>query len=100
VGAGTPLDVQAPPSIGLPGQHAGIMQVGQGAERSPRVVRQVWVLEHLQQVGEISPRGYAAALGVSVDTALLDLRELVDSGQVRAEGSTKNRRYSLRVGAE
>ena len=40
-------------------------------------------------------RAYAAALAVSVDTALLDLRGLVDRGLVRAEDTTKDRRYVL-----
>jgi hypothetical protein len=30
-----------------------------------------------------------------VDTALLDLRELVKQGRVRAQGATKDRRYVL-----
>ena len=46
-------------------------------------------------MGALSPRAYATALAVSVDTALLDLRELLDRGLVRAEGTTKNRRYVL-----
>jgi hypothetical protein len=46
-------------------------------------------------VGALSPRAYATALAVSVDTVLLDLRALVDTGLVRAEGTTKNRRYVL-----
>jgi predicted HTH transcriptional regulator len=52
-------------------------------------------LEHLRTAGPLSPRAYATALAVSVDTALLDLRELLDKGLVRAEGTTKNRRYVL-----
>jgi hypothetical protein len=43
----------------------------------------------------LSPRAYARALAVSVDTALLDLRELVGRGLVRAEGTTRDRRYVL-----
>jgi hypothetical protein len=58
------------------------------------------VLERLRATDAISPRGYAAALGVSVDTALLDLRELVARGQLSVSGSTKDRRYSLRIGAK
>jgi predicted HTH transcriptional regulator len=52
-------------------------------------------VEHLRTGGALSPRAYATALAVSVDTALLDLRALVDTGLVRAEGTTKNRRYVL-----
>ena len=52
-------------------------------------------MEHLRTVGALSPRAYATALAVSVDTALLDLRALVDQGVVRPEGTTKNRRYVL-----
>jgi tetratricopeptide (TPR) repeat protein/transcriptional regulator with XRE-family HTH domain len=57
--------------------------------------RQAWALEHLRTAGPLSPRAYATALAVSVDTALLDLRGLVDRGLVRAEGATKDRRYVL-----
>jgi tetratricopeptide (TPR) repeat protein len=63
--------------------------------RLTRTARQSWVLEHLRREGAISPRTYAGALGVSVDTALLDLRELVQQGLTRAEGTTKDRRYLL-----
>ena len=52
-------------------------------------------VEHPRTVGALSPRAYATALAVSVDTALLDLRVLVVQGLVRAEGTTKNRRYVL-----
>jgi hypothetical protein len=64
------------------------------------------VLEHFQ--GELA-KALAAfdaaeevggALGVSVDTALLDVRELVRQGIVRAEGSTKDRRYRLQHGGQ
>jgi predicted ArsR family transcriptional regulator len=34
-------------------------------------------------------------LGVSVDTALRDLRDLVDRGLVQAAGRTKDRVYAL-----
>jgi tetratricopeptide (TPR) repeat protein len=57
--------------------------------------RQAWALERLQTVGPLSPRAYAGALGVSVDTALRDLQQLVDQGLVLATGRTKNRRYTL-----
>ena len=52
-------------------------------------------MDRLRADGALSPRAYARALGVSVDTALLDLRELVDRGLVRAQGTTKDRRYVL-----
>jgi len=65
--------------------------------RRRRPERQAWVLERLRTEGPISPREYATALGVSVDTAVNDLRELVEQGLVRAEGTTKDRRYLLRT---
>lgn len=71
--------------------------VEQGVARRRRPERQAWVLDRLRTQGPISPREYAAALGVSVDTALNDLRALVDQGLVRAEGTTKDRRYALRT---
>jgi tetratricopeptide (TPR) repeat protein len=63
--------------------------------RLSRPQRQAWVLERLRANGPLSPRAYAQALAVSVDTALLDLRELVGQGLVRAEGTTRDRRYVL-----
>jgi hypothetical protein len=63
--------------------------------RLSRMERQAWALEHLRVVGSLSPRAYATALAVSVDTALRDLQELRDRGLVQAAGTTKDRRYVL-----
>ncbi len=57
--------------------------------------RHAWALDHLRTVGPLSPQAYAVALGISIDTAKRDLRELVAQGRVRAEGTTRDRRYSL-----
>jgi len=57
--------------------------------------RQEWALEHLRTVGPLSPQAYAAALGVSIDTAKRDLRALVAQGRVRAHGTTRDRCYVL-----
>jgi transcriptional regulator with XRE-family HTH domain/tetratricopeptide (TPR) repeat protein len=57
--------------------------------------RHAWALEHLRTTGPLSPRSYAQALEVSVDTALRDLQALLRRGLVRAEGTTKDRRYVL-----
>jgi ATP-dependent DNA helicase RecG len=57
--------------------------------------RQAWVLDHLRTVGPLSPRAYAEALGISVDTAQRDLRALVRQGRVQAHGTTHDRRYTL-----
>ena len=57
--------------------------------------RQAWALQHLRTAGPLTPQGYARALAVSVDTALVDLRELMAQGLVRAEGTTKDRKYRL-----
>jgi hypothetical protein len=66
-------------------------------QRLARMERQAWALEHLRTVGPLSPHDYARALAVSVDTALIDLRALMAQDLVRAEGTTKDRRYILRV---
>jgi hypothetical protein len=58
------------------------------------------VLRHLGTAGTISPRGYAALVGVSTDTAVADLRELLAQGLVRAEGRTKDRCYRLQHGGQ
>jgi hypothetical protein len=63
--------------------------------RPARADRQAWALERLRTAGPLSPGGYASALGVSVDTALRDLQQLVDQGLIQAAGTTKNRRYML-----
>ena len=64
-------------------------------KRLSRTERQAWALEHLRAAGPLSPRAYATALGVSVDTALRDLQKLLDRGLVHAVGMTKDRRYVL-----
>jgi predicted HTH transcriptional regulator len=64
------------------------------AARTPEE-RQAWVLEYLRTVGPLAPQAYAAALGISIDTAKRDLRALVAEGRVRAEGMTRDRRYLL-----
>jgi predicted HTH transcriptional regulator len=57
--------------------------------------RQAWMLDYLRTVGPLTPRVYAAALGISLDTAQRDMRELVRQGRVRAQGTTHDRRYTL-----
>jgi ATP-dependent DNA helicase RecG len=57
--------------------------------------RQAWILDYLRTVGPLSPRAYAAALGISLDTAQRDMRELVRQGRVQAQGTTHDRRYTL-----
>jgi hypothetical protein len=56
-----------------------------------------WAIENLRTTGSLSQRTYASALAVSVDTALSHLRELLAHGRVRAEGTTKDCWYVLRV---
>jgi tetratricopeptide (TPR) repeat protein len=68
-------------------------------KRLSRRQRQAWALEYLCTAGPLSPRAYATALAVSVDTALRDLQELVDRGLVQAAGTTKDRRY-VRAGED
>jgi predicted HTH transcriptional regulator len=63
--------------------------------RLARTERQAWALERLRTDGPLSPRVYAQALSVSVDTALWDLQELVDRGRVQAAGTTRDRCYVL-----
>jgi tetratricopeptide (TPR) repeat protein len=79
--------VPDPPS--LPVDHAPT------GTRPARADRQAWALERLRTTGPLSPGAYASALGVSVDTALRDLQQLLDQGLVQAAGRTKNRRYTL-----
>jgi predicted ATPase len=64
--------------------------------RRTRKERQAWALAYLRTAGSLTPRAYARALAVSADTAVIDLRELLARGLVQAEGTTKDRRYSLR----
>src|SRR5207247_811772 len=77
--------MQARPS--LPATQGGVA----GAPTSPRLSRterQAWALEHLRATGPLSPRAYATALAVSVDTALRDLQQLVDRRLVQAARPT------------
>ncbi len=57
--------------------------------------RHEWAVEHVRTVGPLSPHTYAAALGLSIDTAKRDLRALVAQGAVQAQGTTRDRRYVL-----
>jgi tetratricopeptide (TPR) repeat protein len=89
-----PLDASLQPMAALAARHGGKAASPAGT-RLARPDRHAWALDRLRADGALSPRAYARALGVSVDTALLDLRELVDRGLLRAEGTTKDRRYVL-----
>jgi tetratricopeptide (TPR) repeat protein len=96
---GSPLVVAAEHRVmPVPEQPARVAAVAE-ARRLTRAERQVWALTRLRAGGELSPRGYAAALGVSVDTALRDLRDLAERGEITALGTTKDRRYVLRRAA-
>jgi ATP-dependent DNA helicase RecG len=90
------VTLHGPGATFLQEQEARRQTVQQGpiAARSPDE-RLVWVLDHLRTVGPLSPGSYAAAIGVSIDTAKRDLRELVAHGRIRAEGTTRDRRYVL-----
>jgi predicted ATPase len=63
--------------------------------RRTRQERQAWALAYLRAAGSLTPRAYARALGVSVDTALRDLSDLAQRGDLAALGTTKDRRYVL-----
>ncbi len=79
------------PARDAPSERAPVVPL---AARTPGE-RHAWALDHLRTVGPLSPQAYAAALHVSIDTAKRDLRELVAQGRVRAEGTTRDRRYIL-----
>jgi len=65
--------------------------------RTTRAARQAWALDHLRTTGALTARAFATAQGISEDTALRDLRDLVDRRLVEARGATNNRHYVLRV---
>ncbi len=69
---------------------------GTGRQHARRT-RQAWALDYMRTRGPLGIREYAAAQNVSTDTALRDLRDLVASGRVQAQGTTSDRRYVLRV---
>jgi tetratricopeptide (TPR) repeat protein len=72
------------------------LRLGGESPRLSRTERQAWALAYLRETGAISPRAYASALDVSVDTALRDLSDLTRRGEIMALGTTKDRRYVLR----
>ena len=84
--------MQAQPA---PSERQGVAAEATANRRLARTERQEWALEHLRTAGPLSPRAYARALAVSVDTALRDLQELGDRGLVQAAGTTRDRRYVL-----
>jgi tetratricopeptide (TPR) repeat protein len=89
-----PRDAAAQARPTLPARQQIVAGTSVGTHLS-RAERQAWALEHLRTDGPLSPRAYATTLGVSVDTALRDLHELVDRGLVQAAGTTRDRRYVL-----
>jgi tetratricopeptide (TPR) repeat protein len=92
---GTPPGDSSPQPPATPSTGHVVEAAAPAGARLSRTDRHAWALACLRAEGALSPRAYARALGVSVDTALLDLRELVDRGLVRAEGTTRDRRYVL-----
>jgi tetratricopeptide (TPR) repeat protein len=98
--------LQCAPSRDAAGQAMPSLPPRQGGRAGPaagrrlsRTQRHAWAWEHLRTAGPLSPRAYATALGVSVDTALRDLQELVGRGRVQAAGTTRDRRYVLAADA-
>jgi tetratricopeptide (TPR) repeat protein len=89
-----PSDAALHATAALSPRH-GVAAASPAGTRLPRPDRHAWALDRLRAGGALSPRAYARALGVSVDTALLDLRVLMDRGMVRAQGTTRDRRYVL-----
>jgi tetratricopeptide (TPR) repeat protein len=89
----------AAPQLGLPHEGHRLMPGSPASKRLSRTERQAWALERLRTNGPLSPRSYAKALGVSVDTALRDLSDLAHRGDIAAQGTTKDRRYCLNVDA-
>jgi tetratricopeptide (TPR) repeat protein len=80
----------------IPGPRHELEAAAPAGPHLSRPERQAWALERLRADGALSPRLYAAALGVSLDTALRDLSALAQQGQAVARGTTKDRRYVLR----
>jgi tetratricopeptide (TPR) repeat protein/transcriptional regulator with XRE-family HTH domain len=69
-------DASVPARPSLPARH-GVVPGAPANKRLSRTERQAWAVEHLRTAGPLSPRAYATALVISVDTALRDLQELV-----------------------
>lgn len=65
--------------------------------RASRATRQAWALDRLRTQGPLTVRTLAATQGISEDTALRDLRDLVAQGLIEARGETNNRHYVLRL---
>jgi predicted ATPase/DNA-binding XRE family transcriptional regulator len=97
---GTPRSVPASPAGAangtrqLPERRQDESDAMAGPRRT-RTERQAWALAYLGAAGSLTPRAYAGAVGVSVDTALRDLSDLAQRGDIAALGTTKDRRYVL-----
>jgi tetratricopeptide (TPR) repeat protein len=96
---GAPLRAAASLATLGPRERHGLIAGSPAGRRLSRTERQAWALERLRKDGPLSPRSYARALGVSVDTALRDLSDLIQRGDIAAQGTTKDRRYCLNVDA-
>jgi tetratricopeptide (TPR) repeat protein/transcriptional regulator with XRE-family HTH domain len=90
-----PPGAAAPQPTMRPGEGHGLRAGSPSGKGLSRTERQAWALQRLRTDGPLSPRAYARALGVSVDTALRDLRDLTERGDIAAQGRTKDRRYCL-----
>jgi hypothetical protein len=73
----------------LPMETRRTLGAAPAGRRMSRPDRQAWALAHLRAAGPLTPRAYARAMAVSADTAVIDLRELLARGLVRAEGTTE-----------
>jgi len=78
---------------------AAALEGGAPGARRTQEERQAWALERMRTVGPLTARDYAETLHVSPNTALRDLRDLVDRELVQARGTTNDRRYALRTAA-
>jgi tetratricopeptide (TPR) repeat protein len=94
-----PPHAAAPQPALRPCEGHELMAGSPAGKRLSRTERQAWALARLRTDGPLSPRSYAEALGVSVDTALRDLSDLTQRGDITAQGTTKDRRYCLNVDA-
>jgi len=93
--------------VTLYGPGAALLK-GRGTDESPltaepgrrpamsRGERHAWVVNYVRTVGPLSPRDYVAAVGIDRKTALTDLRALEERGLLHAQGTTTDRRYTLR----
>ena len=77
-------------------EYLNLEELKEGLKRRDINARQLRAVKYLQKRGQIQSHEYAERLKCSRDTAVRDLKELVDKGIVETQGFGPQLRYVLK----